>query len=206
MKRSRQPDSEPTAFLTRGSHCMRHTHQTSNRTMAGGSPRVYTPEPTHTAVMRARWKVSAPSLVTALTLAACASSGTANGRAYEQFRVSCCTDASLQTDWHPGGAVTLHWIVASDGTTTDPAAAPITLTAAISGPFASVAALKAAGSDPETLTAAPLHLSARNPGDPVSTIALPTTLAAGWYNLVYSVNSGSGNSVGGASVIRVTAV
>jgi methionine-rich copper-binding protein CopC len=144
-------------------------------------------------------------LITALTVAACASSGAANGHDYEQFRVSCCVETSLQTDWHPGGTVTLHWIVASAGTTTDPSAAPITLTAALSGPFASVAALKAAGSGPETMTAAPLHLSARNPGNPVSTIALPMNLVAGWYNLVYSVNSGPGNSVGGATVIRVTA-
>jgi hypothetical protein len=150
---------------------------------------------THTACMRARWKVTATSLITALTVAACASSGAANGHEYEQFRVSCCVDTSLQTDRHPGGTVTLHWIVASAGTA-DVAAAPVTLTAALSGPFASVAALKAAGSAPETMTAAPLHLSARNLGNPVSTIALPMNLVAGWYNLVYSVNSGPGNSVG----------
>jgi hypothetical protein len=120
--------------------------------------------------MGARWKVAATASVTALTLAACATSGTANGHEYEQFRVSCCVDTSLQTDWHPGGTVTLHWIVAGAGTTTDPVAAPIRLTAAISGPYPSVAALKAGGSESETLTAAPLHLSARNPGNPVSTM------------------------------------
>lgn len=155
--------------------------------------------------MRPRWKVTATSCITALTVAACASSGAANRHDYEQFRVSCCVDTSLQTDWHPGGTVTLHWIVASAGTTTDPSAAPMTLSASLSGPFASVTALKAAGSGPETLRAATLHISDRNPGNPVSTIALPANLAAGWYNLVYSVKSGPGNSVGGATVIRVTA-
>jgi hypothetical protein len=154
--------------------------------------------------MRAWWKGAASAILGALTLAACSSTVAPNTHEFEQFRFSCCAGAALDTAWHPGDDVALRWTVEGAGTTTDPAGTSITLTAELSGPFASVAALKGAGAGPETLIAAPLHPSDRNPGSPVSTIALPANLAAGWYDLVCSVNAGSGNRVSGASVIRVT--
>jgi hypothetical protein len=138
--------------------------------------------------MRAQWKVEATAVLTALVVAACASPSTTSGHEYEQFRFSCCAGTDLQTAWHPGDHVALHWVVESSGTTTNPTPSPITLTADLSGPFESVAALKAAGTEPETLTATPLHVSDLNPGNPVSTIVLPADLADGWYNLVSSVN------------------
>ena len=79
----------------------------------------------------------------------------------------------------------------------------ITLTAVLSGPFPSVAALKAGGTHSETLVASSLRVSDRTPVSPVSTIALPTDVAAGWYNLVITIKAAGGNT-GSATVIQVT--
>ncbi|MGA8635222.1 MAG: hypothetical protein WB805_10235 [Candidatus Dormiibacterota bacterium] len=79
---------------------------------------------------------------------------------------------------------------------------PITLSAIFTGPYASVAALKAGGIHSETLLASPVRVTDRTSGGAVSTIALPLDLAAGWYNLITTVKS-SGGSTAGAMVIQV---
>jgi len=154
--------------------------------------------------MHARWKVGTASLVTALASAACSSPSGTDTVGYQQFQYTCCAGSDVQRVWHPGQDFTLHWIVEPAGMTSGPRQHPITLTAVLTGPYPSVAALKAAGAHAQTLAATPIHVTDQLPGNPVSTIPLPRSLPAGWYNLDVSVDSAGGNRVGGGSVIHVT--
>jgi hypothetical protein len=105
--------------------------------------------------------------------------------------------------WHPGQVITLQWSAESAGMTADGTQHPTTLTALLTGPYASVAALKAGGTHSETLLASPIRVTDRTSGSAVSTIALPLDLAPGWFNLVTTIES-AGDSTGGATVIQVT--
>jgi hypothetical protein len=87
--------------------------------------------------------------------------------------------------------------------TSDDTQHPITLTAVLTGPYASVALLKAGGAHADTIAGSPMRVTDRTSGNPVSTIGLPLALPAGWYNLAFNIQS-QGSRVGGASVIRVT--
>ena len=79
----------------------------------------------------------------------------------------------------------------------------VSMLQALNGPFPSVAALKAGGTHSETLVASSLRVSDRTSVSPVSTIALPADVAAGWYNLVITIKAAGGNT-GSATVIQVT--
>jgi hypothetical protein len=153
--------------------------------------------------MHAMWKVGTASLVSALASAACASPSATGTVGYQQFRYTCCATSDVQRVWHPGQAFTLHWIVEPAGMTSDPRQHPLTLTAVLKGPYSNVGALKAAVAHAETLAATPIHVTDQLPGTPVSTIPLPRSLPAGWYNLEVSVDSAGGNQVGSSSVIHV---
>ena len=87
--------------------------------------------------------------------------------------------------------------------TSDDTKHSITLTAVLTGPYASVALLKAGGAHADTVYASSMQVTDRTPGNPVSTIGLPIDLPAGWYNLATNIRS-AGGSVSSASVIRVT--
>jgi hypothetical protein len=80
---------------------------------------------------------------------------------------------------------------------------PITLSAVLTGPYASVDVLKAVGPYTGSLAAQTLTVSDRMSGDPVSSIDLPIDLPVGWYNLAFTVKSAGGNVVS-ATVIQVT--
>jgi hypothetical protein len=109
----------------------------------------------------------------------------------------------LLQPWHPGQLIAVQWTAESTGMTADDTQHRITLTALLTGPYTSVAALKAGGLPSETLKAAPLLVTDRTPGNPITTIALPLDLAAGWYNLATTAST-AGGSGGGATVIQVT--
>jgi hypothetical protein len=113
--------------------------------------------------------------------------------------------SDVQSAWHPGETVSLHWIVVAAGATADSRPLPITITAALAGPYASVNELKGGAPAARTLPAAALTPDDRNPAAPTSTFALPSDLAPGFYNLAFKVDYGGGNSVGGASVVQVGA-
>ena len=153
--------------------------------------------------MSATWKVGASIVLAAPVLVGCSpSSPVAVG--HEQFRFTCCANSEALTHaWHPGQLITLQWSAESAGMTADDAQLPITLTATFTGPYASVAALKAGGTHAATLLAAPIRVTDRTSGGAVSTIALPLDLAAGWYDLVTTIRSAR-SSTGGATVIQVT--
>jgi hypothetical protein len=154
--------------------------------------------------MRVTLKVAALNALVASVLVGCSPSSPTVAVAYAQFRFTCCANSEALTHaWHPGQVITLHWSAESAGMTADDAQHPVTLTALFTGPYASVAALKAGGTHSETLLASPIRVTDRTSGSAVSTIALPLDLAAGWYNLITTIKS-TGSSTGGATVVQVT--
>jgi hypothetical protein len=153
--------------------------------------------------MHVNWKVAAATPVAAVLLSACSSASPTNAVGYEHFRFTCCVTSDLQQAWHPGQELTVRWIAESAGMTSDATGHPITLTAVLTGPYASVAVLKAGGPHTRTLAASPIPVTDRTSGNPVSSIALPLDLPVGWYNLAFTIKSAGGN-VGSATVIQVT--
>lgn len=153
--------------------------------------------------MRLTWKAVVTTPVTAALMSACSSPSPTNAVSYASFRFTCCAASDAQPAWHPGQKVALRWIGESAGVTSDGAKQPITLTAVLTGPYASVALLKAGGAHADTLYASPMQVTNRTSGNPVSTIGLPMDLPAGWYNLTTNIRS-AGSIVSSASVIEVT--
>jgi hypothetical protein len=154
--------------------------------------------------MHVNCKVAAATVVAAAVLSGCSSPSPTNAVGYEHFRLMCCVNSDLHQAWHPGQEMTLHWIAESTGITPDAAQHPITLTAVLTGPYASAGVLKAGGPHAQTLVASPIRVTDRTPGNPVSSIALPLDLPVGWYNIALTIESAGGNAVGSASVIQVT--
>lgn len=154
--------------------------------------------------MRVNWKVATAALGLSAFISGCSSPIPPSGVSYEQVRFTCCVNSTaLLRAWHPGQKMTVEWGAESAGTTADDTQHAITLTALLTGPYASVAAVKASGIHSATLLAPPLHVTDRSPGSPVSTIALPLDMAAGWYNLATTIRSDAG-TVDGSTVIQVT--
>ena len=122
---------------------------------------------------------------------------------YARYTFTCCTASDIQSAWHPGETVSLHWIVVAAGATADSRPLPITLTAVLAGPYANVNGLKGGAPAAMTIPAAALNTDDRNPTAPTSTFALPSDLAPGFYNLAFKVDYGGGNGLGGASVVQV---
>jgi hypothetical protein len=132
----------------------------------------------------------------------CSSPSPENVVGYEHFRFTCCAN-DLQQAWHTGDGIPLQWMAESAGSTSDPTGHLITLTAVLTGPYASVAVLKAGGPYTRSLAAQPRSVTDRMSGDPVSSIDLPLDLPVGWYNLVFTIKSAGGKVVS-ATVIQVT--
>jgi hypothetical protein len=150
------------------------------------------------------WKVAVVVAPVASILAGCSQSSPPVAVGYEQFQFICCANAEVLTHaWHPGQVITLQWSAESAGMTAADSQVPITLTAIFTGPYASVAALKAGRTHAATLVASPIHVTDRTSDGAISTIALPLDMAAGWYSLATSSKS-AGGSVGSATVIQVT--
>jgi hypothetical protein len=124
---------------------------------------------------------------------------------YALYTFTCCTASDVQSAWQPGGTVSLHWIVVAAGATADNRALPVTMTAALAGPYASVDGLKGGAPAARTLPAPAVNTDDRNPTAPTSTLALPSDLQPGFYNLAFKVDYGGGNIVAGASVVQVGA-
>ncbi len=162
------------------------------------------PERPYCLLMRVNRKVAAAALGLSAFISGCSSPIPPTGVSYEQFRFTCCVNSTaMLRAWHPGQMMRVEWMAESAGTTADHTQHPITLTALLTGPYASAAAVKASGIHSVTLVAAPLRVTDRSAGSPVSTIALPLDLAAGWYNLATAIRSDAG-TVGGSTVIQVT--
>jgi hypothetical protein len=154
--------------------------------------------------MRGQWKVVGASFAVALSLVGCSSPSPENVVSYEHFRFTCCAN-DLQQAWHSGEGIPLQWIAESAGRNSERTGQLVTLTAVLTGPYASVAVLKAGSPYTRSPAAQPLLVTDRMSGDPVSSIDLPIDLPVGWYNLAFTIKS-AGGKVGSATVVQVTSL
>lgn len=142
-----------------------------------------------------------------LLLTACTGPPPPGSFTYTTNSYSCCAEITGNDSWHAGQAITLHWVL-HQGTTTDANTHQIVLSVSLTGPFASVDALKQATSQGlkpagvRTISAAPISTTDRTVGDPVSQLNLPADLPPGYYNLDTKETT-AGGSAGGGAVIRV---
>jgi hypothetical protein len=100
---------------------------------------------------------------------------------------------------HPGETITLHWLVNGAPAPSPPA---VTLRAALAGPYATVAALKADKQPTYTIAAPAVHPSGLAGDAPTSVLTIPAAARPGYYNLRLT-SDGVGTSTSGASVVRV---
>ncbi|WP_327034914.1 hypothetical protein [Micromonospora ureilytica] len=121
---------------------------------------------------------------------------------------TCCDSKDVDTIYHPGHHVAVHWIVQLG---TGPAAKPaqVELAARLTGPYSSVGDLKNASmgtaqpaSGEVTFEAPLVRPSGAADELPVSVISISTDALPGYYNLITSVRQGGG-TLSGASVVRV---
>ncbi len=156
--------------------------------------------------MRLTRKVLAFSALAASVVVGCSPSRPTASVSFQQFQFTCCANAeALTRAWHPGQVMSLQWSAVSAGMTATDVQHGITLTAVLTGPYSSVAAVKARGPHSLTLSSSALRVTDRTSGTEISTITLPVDLAAGWYDLVTSVASAGGRTEG-ATVLQVTPV
>ena len=108
---------------------------------------------------------------------------------YGAHSYNCCTENTGNLTWHAGQRVTLHWQPTPPGRTTDPNPRQIVLSLSLTGPFATVDALKQATSQGlkpagvRTVSAAPVSVDDRIVLSPISQLDLPADLPPGYYNL-----------------------
>jgi len=126
---------------------------------------------------------------------------------YAAHSYNCCTENTGNLTWHAGQSVALHWQSNPAAMTTDSTPHTIVLSVSLTGPFATVDALKQAttqGLKPagvRTINAAPVSVNDRTFLTPVSQLDLPADLLPGYYNLAQEAAQGRGSAVGGAIVI-----
>jgi hypothetical protein len=143
-----------------------------------------------------------------LVLCACSGQPADSGVSYAVNSYNCCTEITGNNTWHAGQQVTLHWQSRPAGTTTDTTPHQLVLSVSLTGPFATVDALKQAighGTKPaglRTITAAPVSVNDRTHATPASQLVLPSDLPPGYYNLGTQTSS-AGFSAGGGAVIIV---
>lgn len=135
-------------------------------------------------------------------LSACWPGFQPNG-SYVRYTFNCCTAVDSQGPWRPGDTVDLGWIVGTTVLPTDDPPRSRVLTAELQGPYASVEALKGGAAATTTLAAPPLTTDDHNPAAPTSHITLPASFAPGFYNMVFAIDYGQGNSFSGASVLQL---
>jgi hypothetical protein len=142
------------------------------------------------------------------TLCGCARSASKATAPYATYQYSCCQAADIAPVRQAGVPMLVHWIA----TVALPAPArtvtPVTLAATLTGPFPDVAALKNVMSSshgrPPTIVAGTVQTTDQAGGTPVSTLRLPSSTPAGFYDLTTTVTS-AGGTASGHSVIQVGA-
>ena len=128
------------------------------------------------------------------------------GRSTATYGYSCCSTAFVDTLYHPGEVMAIHWI----RVVLPPAVyghGVLLLSARLVGPFASVEELKS------TIALSPSSRQAVNvassvtrvsntvAASPVTRVAIPSTAAPGYYNLTVTMGSSPKNVVTGAGMI-----
>jgi hypothetical protein len=129
--------------------------------------------------------------------------------AVAQVTYSCCEAGDVDTLYQPGQTLTIHWMV-NRSDEPDATPLPVELAARLTGPFATVEALKAVTDDSQpapglaTFAATAVRPSGLPGERPVSTIAIGPAAAPGYYNLHTSVTGlNERDEVGGASIVQV---
>lgn len=156
------------------------------------------------AAMRRRLFAFAASIL----LAACGSTNQDGGVRYAIYGYNCCAEIMADTSWHAGQHLTLHWTAIAGQPTPDRTAHAMKLRIRLTGPFATVDALKHAngqGRPPagvRSIDAITPSVTDRTGGTPASKLDLPGDLPAGYYNLETSVSSDC-CSTGGATVVTI---
>lgn len=127
---------------------------------------------------------------------------------YAAHSYNCCTENTGNLTWHAGQSVALHWQPTPGVMTSDSNRHQIVLSVSLTGPFASVDALKQAtshGTIPagvRTVSAAPVSADDRTDLSPSSQLSLPADLPPGYYNLETRATE-AGGSQGGAAIVIV---
>ena len=144
----------------------------------------------------------------AIGLAGCGTTSASGGVSYATYSYNCCAEITTATSWRAGDHLTLHWTAVAGQPTPDKTAHVMKLRLTLTGPFATVDALKQAtgqGRTPATvrsIDAVTPTVTDRTGGTPASELDLPANLPAGYYNLETSVSSDC-CSTGGATVITI---
>lgn len=143
-------------------------------------------------------------MVIGLVVSACAE----QPAIYGSHSYQCCIEIGPNTTWHAGEEVSLHWQPTPPGRTTEANPQQIVLSVSLTGPFASVDALKketSQGLKPagvRSINATPVSVNDRRVVSPISQLDLPADLLPGYYNLATSASVAS-QSWGGSAVVVV---
>src|SRR3989442_11961469 len=87
--------------------------------------------------MRRIPRLAVAVMVAAGFLGGCSpSSAGQSGVTYARYSFTCCTASDIQSAWHPGETVSLHWIVVAAGATAGARPLPVNNTADPAGPCA----------------------------------------------------------------------
>ena len=138
------------------------------------------------------------------TLVGCTSTVDAHPHARPaEFTYTCCRAADINPVRHPGDVVQLHWTSRLSTPARSQHVVHVRLSASMTGPYPSVADLKAAPTTRPGVVADRALTTDHAGGAPVSTLAIPKNAAPGFYNVTTSV-ADPGGRVSGSSVIRIT--
>lgn len=137
-------------------------------------------------------------LVLGIGLSGCASSASKATPRLAAYQYSCCNATDLiPVRQGNDEVVTLHWTAVPAPPTAARTAVPVSLAAALTGPFPDAAALKIAmSSSPRrspTIVAAPVRTTDQAGGAPVSTFRFPTATPDGLYDLTTTVAFAGGS-------------
>src|SRR5260370_6678428 len=127
---------------------------------------------------------------------------------YGSHSYSCCTENTGNLTWHAGQSIALHWQSTPAVTTTDSNPHTIVLSISLTGPFASVDALKQAtsqGSKPSgvrTVNSPPVSVDDRTFLTPISQLHLPADLPPCYYNLASQTAERSAPASEPSAVLR----
>ena len=148
-------------------------------------------------------RVAALGSLSVLALTACSSPGSATTptQASNQAPFTCCSSDDASPVRHPGDTVELHWFATSSDPSAAGAVITVRLDAGLSGPFESVADLKAADA-PAAISAPTVVATAASDDAPVSVIQIPEDAQAGFYDLSTTL-SHDGSRHSSKRVIRV---
>jgi hypothetical protein len=157
---------------------------------------------------RRRWSTTwTAGLITVLLATTALPAGSSTART-PRYDYGCCQATLVNTVYHPGDRIALHWIRRALSPSTRP---PVTMTLSVTvtGPYVSVMTLKLSATKRIhttarfTLKAPAIKVFDTIAARPVSVVRLPASATAGYYNLATKVST-TNFGVGAATIIRVT--